>query len=86
LPNLDDVTIGISDVATNLELVLLRRRKELRPPTAPFGVHGMDVRHPDIEEAADAVGVAWRLKGDRGLVVGGPPPRLMMMKLLASAT
>ena len=26
---------------------------------------------PDIEEAADPVGVAWRLKGDRGLVVGG---------------
>jgi len=71
LPDLDDVPIGISDVATDLVLVLLRRRQELRAPGAPFGVHGVDVRDPDIEEAADPVGVAWRLKGDRGLVVGG---------------
>jgi hypothetical protein len=36
-------------------------------------VHGLDVCDPDIEEAADPVGVAWRLKGDRRLVVGGAP-------------
>src|SRR5271156_4190688 len=71
LPDLDDVTVGITDVATDLVLVLLRRRQELRAPGAPFGVHGVDVGDPDIEEAADPVGVAWRLKGDRGLVVGG---------------
>src|SRR6478735_8481908 len=71
LPDLDDVAVRISDVATDLVLVLFRRRQELRAPGAPFGVHGVDVRDPDIEEAADPVGVAWCLKGDRWLVVGG---------------
>src|SRR5208283_2790867 len=71
LPDLDDVTVGISEVATDLVLVLLRRRQELRAPGAPFGVHGVDVSDPDIEKAADPIGVAWRLKGDRGLVVRG---------------
>src|SRR5580700_866212 len=72
LPDLDDVPVGISDVATDLVLVLLRWRQELRTPGAPFGVHGVDVCDTDIEEAADPVGVPWRLKGDGGLVVGGP--------------
>jgi len=58
LPDLDDVTVGISDVATDLVLVLLRRGQELRAPGGPFGVHGVDVCDPDIEEAADPVGVA----------------------------
>jgi len=71
LPDLDDVTVGISDVATDLVLVLLRRRQELGAPGAQFGVHGVDICDHDIEEAADPVGVAWRRKGDRGLVVGG---------------
>jgi len=31
------------------------------PPGAPLGVHGLNVRDPDIEEAANPVGVAWRL-------------------------
>ena len=37
---------------------------------AHFGVHGGDVFDPDIEDAADPVGIAWRLPGDRRLVVG----------------
>ena len=42
-----------------------------RAPGTPFGVHGLDVFDPDIEEAADhPVGIARRLQGDRGLVVG----------------
>jgi len=71
LPHLDDVAVGISDVATDLVLVLLRRCQELRAPGAPFSVRGVDVFDPDIEETTDPVRVAWRLKGDRGLVVGG---------------
>src|SRR5271169_7064603 len=65
------VTVGITDVAALLVLVLFRRRQELSTPGAPFGVHGLDVFDPDIEEAADPVGIAWRLQRDRGLVVGG---------------
>src|SRR3984885_14946438 len=37
LPHFDQVTIGITDVATDLVLVLLRRRQELSTPRAPFG-------------------------------------------------
>src|ERR1700729_3827535 len=64
------MTVGIADVATDLVLVLFRRRQEIRTPGAPFGVHGRDVFDPDVEEAADPVGIAWRLQGDRGLVIG----------------
>src|ERR1700733_12145559 len=63
------MTVGIADVATYLILVLLWRRQELSTTGAPFGVHGLDVLDPDIEEAADPVEVAWRLQSDRGLVV-----------------
>ena len=70
LPHLDQMTVGIADVATDLVLVLLRRRQELSTPSTPFGVHRRDVCDPDVEEAADPIGVAWRLQGDRGLVVG----------------
>src|ERR1700683_5320104 len=64
------MTVGIAYVATDLVLVLLRRRQELSTKGAPFCVHGLDVFDPDIEEAADRVEVAWRLESDRGLVVG----------------
>src|SRR6516164_507502 len=70
LPNFDQMTVGIAKIATNLVLVLLRRRQELSTPGAPFGVHGLDVFDPDIEEAADPVGIVWRRQGDRRLVVG----------------
>src|SRR5450755_1368041 len=33
------MTVGIADVATDLVLVLLRRRQELSTTGAPFGVH-----------------------------------------------
>jgi hypothetical protein len=70
LPHLDQIAVGIADVATDLVLVLLRRREELSTPGAPFGVHSLDVGDPDIEEATDPIGIAWRLQGDRGFVVG----------------
>jgi hypothetical protein len=70
LPNFDQMSVRIADVATDLVLVLLRRCQELSTSGAPFGVHGRDVFDPDVEEAADAVEITWCLEGDRGLVVG----------------
>jgi AcrR family transcriptional regulator len=70
LPHFDQITVGIADIAAGLVLVMFRRRQELSTPGAPFGVHGLDVFNPDIEEAADPVGIARRLQGDRRLVVG----------------
>jgi hypothetical protein len=69
LPDLDQITVGVADIAMDLILVLLRRRQEVSTTGTPFGVHGLDVLDPDIEEAADPVEVAWRLESDRGLVV-----------------
>src|ERR1700679_2641750 len=64
------MTVGVADIATDLVRVLLRRRQELSTTGAPFGVNGLDVLDPDVEEAADPVWVRWRLQNDRGLVVG----------------
>src|SRR5215471_4439975 len=51
LPHFDQMTVGIADVATDLVLVLLGRRQKLSSPCAPFGVHGLDVFDPNVEEA-----------------------------------
>src|ERR1700733_6365225 len=67
----DEVAVGVADVAAGLVLVLFGRCQEVGAAGAPCGVHGVDVFDPDIEEAADPVRVAWRLQGDRRLVVGG---------------
>ena len=74
LPHLDQMTVGIADVAADLVLVLLWWRQELSAPGTPFGVHGLDVFDPNIEETADPVELAWRLQGDRRLVVGRASP------------
>jgi hypothetical protein len=66
----DQVTIGITDVATDLVLVLPRRRQELGTTRAPFGVHLPDVIDTDIDEAAHPIWVAGRRQGDLRLVVG----------------
>src|SRR3954452_20663836 len=64
--------VGIADVATDLGLVLLGWSQEVSSPSAPFGVHGVNVSNADVEEAADPVGVGWRLQRDGRLVVGRP--------------
>ena len=68
----DQMTVGVADVTTDLVLVLFGRRQEIRTTSAPLGVHGRDVFDPDIEKAAYPVAIAWRLQGDRWLVVGRP--------------
>src|SRR5262249_54645501 len=65
------MAVRIADIAAHLSLVLLRRRQELGTPRAPPGVHSLDVRNADIEEAADSVWVGRRLERDGRLVVRG---------------
>src|SRR6266511_1773671 len=72
LSHFDQVTIGITEVATDLVLVLLRGRQELSTPRAPFGVHRLHVLDPDVDEAAHPIWVAGHLQGDLRLVVGRP--------------
>src|SRR5580693_5596575 len=74
LSHFDQMTVGITDVAADLVLVLLRRSQELSTERAPFGVHSVHIRHSYIEEAAHAVGIGWRLKDDLRLVVSRPSP------------
>src|SRR5271167_3805846 len=69
LTNLDQVAVGIADVAANLGLMLLGRRQELGAPRAPLRVHSLDVRNPDVEEAAHPIWVGLRLERDGRLVV-----------------
>src|SRR5438128_11953307 len=71
LAYLDQVTVRIPDVAADLGLVLLGRGEEPGPARTPLGVGRLDVRDPDVEEAADPVGVAWRFERHARLVVGG---------------
>jgi hypothetical protein len=42
----------------------------LGAPCAPFGVHRLDVRNPDVEEAIHPIWVGWGLERDGRLVVG----------------
>jgi hypothetical protein len=70
LPDFDQMTVGVADVAAGLVLVLFGWCQELRAPGAPFGVYSLDVFDADVEEAADPVGIAWRLQRHRRLVVG----------------
>src|SRR3954453_1356640 len=71
LPNLDQVPVRIAHVAADLGAPVLRRREELGPARAPLLVHGLDVGHADVEEAADPIRVPRRLERDGGLVLRG---------------
>src|SRR5215469_1121007 len=70
LAYLDQVPVGVTYVAADLGLVLFRWREELGASRAPLRVHSVDVRDPDVEEAAGQVRVARCLQCDRRLVVG----------------
>ncbi len=50
LADLDQMAVRVADVAADLVLVLLGRREELSPARAPFGVHGLDIGHADVEK------------------------------------
>jgi hypothetical protein len=45
----DQMAVRIAYVATDLVLVLFRRRQELSTPGTPFGIHSRNVFDPDID-------------------------------------
>jgi hypothetical protein len=60
--------------------------KELGPAGAPLLVGGLDISHPKVEEYAGTSGIGRWFQHDLGLVIGRPPPTLMITQLLASLT
>src|SRR5215207_7168560 len=71
LADLDEMVVGIAEVAADLGAAVLGRGEESGAAGGPGLVHRLDVGDPDVEEGADAVGVGRGLQDDRGLVVGG---------------
>jgi len=72
LADLDQVPVRITDIAAGLGSAVLRRRDKFRSPCTPVVIDRLNIRHPNVEEAADAVRVGRSLERDRRLVVGGP--------------
>src|SRR5215216_610485 len=70
LANLDQVAVGVAQVAADLAAVDLGWGEELGPPGAPLLVGGLDIGHPEIEEGAGASGVGRWFQDDLGLVIG----------------
>src|SRR5580692_2442966 len=64
LADLDQVAVRVADIAADLVLMLLWFRQKVSTPGAPLGIYRVNVRNPDVEEAADPVGVAGRLQDD----------------------
>jgi len=79
----DDVRIA--DVAADLVLVMFRGVRK-SAPWHSIRVHGLDIPHANVEEAADPVRIAWRLQGDRRLVVSRSTADIDDDQLLDSAT
>jgi hypothetical protein len=71
LSDLDQVAFRIAEVAAGFRPAVDWRREELGASLAPRLVGRLDVCDADVEEAADAIGIAGRLEGDGWLVVCG---------------
>src|SRR5579872_3731220 len=71
LPDFDEVTVGVTQVAADLRATIDRFGEELRALGRPVGVYGGDVGNTDIQERADPVRIVRGLERDRGFVVRG---------------
>src|SRR5918994_2253725 len=72
LSDLDQVPVGVTQVAADLAAEVLGWSDEDRTARAPLVVDGLDVRNPDVQEAAGAGRVRRRLQDHVWLVDGGP--------------
>jgi hypothetical protein len=57
LPDFDDVTVRIADVASDLTVLVDRFGQKRRSPASPELVARLNVGYADIHEAADLIGV-----------------------------
>jgi hypothetical protein len=80
LTDLDEAAVWVAHVTAELMTPVCRRCQELGPAIATLLVGGVDVGDADVEEAADVVGVARRLKRHGRLVIGGWAAELMMIQ------
>src|SRR4029453_773076 len=70
LADLDQVPVGVAQVAADLPAVDLGWGEELGPPRAPLLIDGLDIGHPEVEEGAGPSGIGRWFQHDLGLVIG----------------
>lgn len=73
LADFDQVAVGVAQVATDLGSPVAGRGQEPCSPWAPLPVDGLDVGHPDVEEAAGDLGTGRGGQGGSRLVLSRSP-------------
>src|SRR4051812_11958214 len=68
LPNLNNVTVRIANVAARLTIFWLWLRDELRSPTSPKCIALLNIGDANVHEAAEVIGISRYAKRDRRLV------------------
>src|SRR6266566_8504491 len=71
LPDFDQVAVRVAEVAASFLPAVDWGCEEVGATLAPGLVGGLDVGDADVQEAAHAIGILWRLENDGRLVVCG---------------
>ncbi len=70
MADLDQMPVGIAQVAADLLAMILGRREERRAFRAPVAVNGMNVGDTDVERATKHLFILRRRDDNLGLIVG----------------
>ena len=70
LPDFDQVAVRVAEVAAGFLPAVDWGCEEVGASLAPGLVDGLDVGDADVQEAAHAIRILWRLENDARLVVG----------------
>src|SRR6266536_943842 len=71
LPDFDQVAVWVAEVAAGFLPAVDWRGEEVGATLAPGLIDGLDVGDADVQEAAHAIRILWRLENDAWLVVCG---------------
>ena len=87
LSDLDNVSVGVADVAANLAVLGDRRREELGTPTFPQFVARLNIRNAEIHKTVDVirVGDAERYRRLTGGSASGPCRQCVSVALGSSS-